>query len=209
LLPDEQLAEIEARANAATEPPWFAEQDWAMRNIPGIHHAVVKKDGRRLNTIAITGEMGEHEASALDSAFIAAARTDVPALLAHIRAQAAELAQLRATLVQRWAARYEDGSVTGSPDWASREEAEQVIAGSVHVPPPVLVTSWATAWRPVDEEPSSTSDGRCDSRSPDSAIRCTSVALHPNLTLGERAFNHGDPKRGVFWNDPSTSERGE
>ena len=70
----DRLNEIEARANAATEGPWFvSEEDGSVW--------VDRGDG---NTDGLTGELAPwatHEAD-----FIAAARTYVPALVAALRA---------------------------------------------------------------------------------------------------------------------------
>ena len=87
-----QLAEIEARAEAATPGPW------------GIYGyiGVLQTDGKRRNIIDIgflgTDERGfeisvrveETGIKPKDADFIAHARTDIPALLAHIRELEAE-----------------------------------------------------------------------------------------------------------------------
>jgi hypothetical protein len=78
---DEELAGIEARANAATSGPWV----WKVRgeNGPLCMHsgdAIVFDDG------TAWGEYGSpmHNEAA-DATFIAHARTDVPALVAEVR----------------------------------------------------------------------------------------------------------------------------
>jgi hypothetical protein len=72
------LDAIEARANAATEGPWVAHPDglvWTERPIPG-------------DPVSGSTEVEDAE-------FIAAARADVPALVAEVRRLRAELEQAR------------------------------------------------------------------------------------------------------------------
>jgi hypothetical protein len=78
---DEELAGVEARANAATTGPW----EWKVRDDSGplaMHSGdvIVFDDG------TAWGEYGSpmHNAAA-DATFIAHARTDVPALVAEVR----------------------------------------------------------------------------------------------------------------------------
>ena len=98
------LDSIEARANAATPGPWPVmcwhgtdEGGWAAI---GPHHQ--PDDGvlaRALDEPEDDSPDGPVEARALaDAAFIAAARTDVPVLVAHARALRAEVAGLRKLL---------------------------------------------------------------------------------------------------------------
>ncbi len=69
---DDELDAIEARANAATPGPWLPSLDtWPPRRLDG---------SPRLSEI--THSLGMFPG---DMAFIAAARTDVPALIAEIR----------------------------------------------------------------------------------------------------------------------------
>jgi hypothetical protein len=113
----EEMNDIEARCNAATPGPWEPGQGWLL------------KDGRSApvnwpswgavgGTVALTGLAAKqehlgvttHEAvhsphvgandSAADAAFIAAARTDVPALIAEVRRLREENATFR-TLITR------------------------------------------------------------------------------------------------------------
>lgn len=87
----EELDAIEARANAATPGPWASEtrtvdhgngvDDW---------HFLVMSDGESVHTIGID-----------DAAFIAAARADVPALVAEVRRLRALLAPVQEA-AQAW-----------------------------------------------------------------------------------------------------------
>lgn len=76
----EELAAIEQRANAATEGPWVVEHwdDQGRIHRPG-----------SADTVASNGGTGDwDDVAGPNSAFIAAARTDVPVLLAEVRRQA-------------------------------------------------------------------------------------------------------------------------
>ena len=72
---EQQLAAIEERAAAATEPPWDYEQIYGHSICP--FRLVYEYEGERL-TIAINLDREDAE-------FIAAARDDVPALVAEVR----------------------------------------------------------------------------------------------------------------------------
>jgi hypothetical protein len=74
----DQLAAIEARAQAATEGPWEMDE--------GSYHVYRGED-------MICADLYTEP----DAAFIAAARTDVPALLALVREQQAKLDRVRDT----------------------------------------------------------------------------------------------------------------
>ena len=76
----ERLAEIEARAEAATEGPWHA---WGRGIGFELHLGAAAKCGQ-IRCEDVNGEFRETFKRA-DAAFIAAARTDVPALLAEVR----------------------------------------------------------------------------------------------------------------------------
>lgn len=91
LLSDVELAEIEARVNAASPGPWtggtasygysiFCPEEFAVAQ-----------------AIMMVMDMG-HNVAKNNAKFIACARDDVPSLLSHIRAQAEELTALRAKL---------------------------------------------------------------------------------------------------------------
>ena len=74
---DQELSEIEARANAATEGPWRAEYaNITSADVVGPLDAdlVQRKYGGRAQYLVA------------DAEFIAAARTDIPALVAEVRA---------------------------------------------------------------------------------------------------------------------------
>ena len=73
----ERLAEIEARANAATPGPWWPE-----------HRGVMAEGVEIVDDCAVAG----WDAYPENQAFIAAARTDVPALVAEVRRLTAALA---------------------------------------------------------------------------------------------------------------------
>lgn len=100
LLSDEQLAEIEARANAATEGPWILADstdeasDWFSEFDEPMVVTADSEPGH-YSLIAANFTQGESE-GADDARFVAAARTDVPKLVAHIRAQAEALERQRA-----------------------------------------------------------------------------------------------------------------
>ena len=79
-----RLAEIEARADAATAGPWRMGRDTNCQYVLGAQHSICETG------ILIVGD----ESNALiiaDAAFIAAARTDVPWLVDLARRQAAAL----------------------------------------------------------------------------------------------------------------------
>ena len=90
------LDAIEARANAATPGPWCA---------GGSYVGIVRPWG---NIYSVVGVQIVHEGwesrtggiqTPVDAAFIAAARADIPALVAAVRALTAENARLRAAAV--------------------------------------------------------------------------------------------------------------
>jgi len=84
----EQLAAIEARAAQATPGPWVVEKD--------DHEAWEVVGGVR--PVAPYMEFADARRAGTDAAFIAASRTDVPALVAALRAERAEAAGLRDAL---------------------------------------------------------------------------------------------------------------
>lgn len=69
------LDAIEARANSATPGPWATSSEWSVRT------------GARDDELVACVQYKDH---GRDAAFIAAARTDVPALVAELRALRAE-----------------------------------------------------------------------------------------------------------------------
>lgn len=73
----ERLAEIEARASAATPGPWWPE-----------HRGVMAEGVEIVDDCAVAG----WDAYPENQVFIAAARTDVPALVAEVRRLTAALA---------------------------------------------------------------------------------------------------------------------
>ena len=74
----ERLDEIEARANAATQGPW----EWHPYMGSG---ATLAKPNRPFHELNILKTTDDWPPVAADAEFIAAARTDVPALLAEVR----------------------------------------------------------------------------------------------------------------------------
>lgn len=94
---DEELDAIEARANAATPGPWGAHGC-------GSTHDLVLGDGEKYLQIAHTRSVGgcgmiwnEAQITA-NAAFIAEARQDIPALVAEVRRQSAEVFRLRGAI---------------------------------------------------------------------------------------------------------------
>jgi hypothetical protein len=78
---DDELNAIEARANAATPGPW-TQGEIAAGDLPYAGGCfAVEVFGATADPYAVLAEC-QHEA---DAAFIAAARTDIPALVAEVR----------------------------------------------------------------------------------------------------------------------------
>jgi hypothetical protein len=94
-LSEQQLAEIAARAGAATPGPWCTD-DWEIYrgSEPGAGAEWIGETCRAV---------GRSVEDCANAAFIAAARTDVPALLA-------EVARLRAAAGTVWLATYEESA---------------------------------------------------------------------------------------------------
>ena len=82
-LSDERLAGIEARAKAATPGPWCTDS-WE------IYQGAEYTAGAEW--LGETCRAGEMDGSRADAEFVAAARTDVPELLAEVQRMRAELA---------------------------------------------------------------------------------------------------------------------
>lgn len=83
------LADIEARANAATEGPWCTDA-WE------IYQGTEYQPGLSMWIGETCRGTSTPEQDQADAAFVAAARTDVPALLAEVRRLQAELAAVTA-----------------------------------------------------------------------------------------------------------------
>jgi hypothetical protein len=79
----ERLAEIEARANAATNGPWYADVTRYHRRPASEQEVVVATD--TMSIVRLSGSKGFHEEAMPDAEFIAHARQDVPWLLARVR----------------------------------------------------------------------------------------------------------------------------
>ena len=95
----ERLAEIEARANAATQGPW----EWHPYMGSG---ATLAKPNHPFHELNILKTTDDWPPVAADAEFIAAARTDVPALLAEVR-RLQDAAQ--AIAVKAWDEGYAEG----------------------------------------------------------------------------------------------------
>lgn len=108
-----ELAEIEAREKAATQGPWWTNENdlfWQLFADATRRYEYVDEEGRQ-QALELAGHplqlikaakretpYAEYWPTAEDAAFIAAARTDIPALLAHIRAQDTRIAALETAL---------------------------------------------------------------------------------------------------------------
>jgi hypothetical protein len=115
-LSDPEIDEIEARANAATDGPWCTDS-WEIYQgteyVPGIS-MWIGETCRGSST---------PEQDRADAAFVAAARTDVPALLAEVRrlrAQVAELEPDAALLAALYAG--------GVDNWDGYDDAREAAA---------------------------------------------------------------------------------
>lgn len=90
MMTPEQLAEIEARAEAATPGPWEWDRQW----IEDEDEAIYVPQGATLGPTLI--QLGDtYEGHRYDCAFIAHARQDIPALIAEVRRLQAENKQLK------------------------------------------------------------------------------------------------------------------
>lgn len=89
---DEQLAEIEARANAATAGPWGIERDpisgmWTVFDTD-TKCGIIDKENSGCASDPCPDDVGFSRENA---AFIAAAKSDIPALIAEVRRLKEEL----------------------------------------------------------------------------------------------------------------------
>jgi len=91
LLTDEQRAEIRGREAAATKGPWGVVEDRE-----SLTRWVSSEDGMLDISFGYVGNCTQD-----DAAFVAHARTDVPALLAHLAAEERESAHQRAERVRQ------------------------------------------------------------------------------------------------------------
>lgn len=89
-----ELAAIEERANAATPGPWVAEPARGKWSDGETHCAGIHVAGESWNEI-VTTDGGVYGPNWPDAQFIAAARSDIPALVAEVKRLRAELAELR------------------------------------------------------------------------------------------------------------------
>ncbi len=105
-LTDEQLAEIDARANAATPGPWSHCLIPDCIEVEVEHWDLFSPTHTNSDGTQIGDSVACHTANGEDAEFIKHSRADVPALLAEVRRLRAENAELRAEAVQlRYAAR--------------------------------------------------------------------------------------------------------
>ena len=113
----EQIAAIAARANAATAGPWSFDSDYP--------DEVFGPDGDAVATCY--GNLGLDDGYSEEdvAAFIAGARQDIPALLAHVAAIEAEVERLRGALVE---AREELVKTFTCGCWMQGMEADKFLA---------------------------------------------------------------------------------
>ena len=78
---DEQLQEIEDRANNATAGPWFY---YSQRGTVESHHDY-QDTGKEIPICRLAQPMGDRSYPNPDGHFVAMARTDIPALIAEVR----------------------------------------------------------------------------------------------------------------------------
>jgi hypothetical protein len=137
MLTDERLAEIEARCNAATPGPWDAKvSDAGVRRDVGI---IAMIHGGRHVLAEVYDQVDAQGADAercwRDGCFIAAARADVPDLLAEVKRMRAEMARDYPTIesdevlhfepVSRYIVLGRVASVTwGEMRWVEEEESD-------------------------------------------------------------------------------------
>lgn len=108
-----ELKAIEERAEKATPGPWISEGSQIARRVSSkisVNDHMIVRDG---------GMWSENEK------FIAHARTDIPALLAHIRAVEAERDAMRFTAESLLAAF--DTRPDGEPDWITQSTREAAL----------------------------------------------------------------------------------
>ncbi len=92
-----ELAEIRQRAEAATPGPWNAPTDWSHYAVSSGSFRVVESANQN-NAHDFTGRDLYGISRTRDAVFITHARTDIPALLAHIAEQDRVIADLRAAV---------------------------------------------------------------------------------------------------------------
>ena len=156
----EDLAAIELRANEATSAPWRAcgGGDCQCGLVWSTPCDVIVSQSCRDEEIGSTARLSEN------AAFIAAARTDVPDLIAEVRALTAERDELRAIVEGRKVAPTEaefaelrgaGGSCTVSASygdgacrvlWSSREGMALMLRGAEYV----STRGYVVAWRAFD-----------------------------------------------------------
>lgn len=124
MLTPDQLAAIRARAKKADPGPWFDEpsgtpyaREVCVRetneHVCDCEHCECDEQDVEIAAIAYVEHVEPHKACA-NAAFIAAARADVPALLAHVEALEAENRELREK-AKHWECEWEAAVVDGCP----------------------------------------------------------------------------------------------
>ena len=132
----EDLAVIEARASTATGGEWVAYEPTEFRGDIRIAKARDEyPDGRPKNTYIgrlVESHVGHEKPRREDGAFIAAARTDVPDLIAEVRALTAERDELRAIIAGRKVAPTLAEIAKHSGEWLCDGEAVSLYFSDDH-----------------------------------------------------------------------------
>ncbi|GAA1977209.1 hypothetical protein [Kitasatospora viridis] len=89
-LTDEQLTAIAARAEGATPGPWTPDEDESVWRLHGTHPRIPGMKWQILKAAKQGTPYAEYWPNPADAEFIAAARADVPALLAEVHRLRAE-----------------------------------------------------------------------------------------------------------------------
>jgi len=125
----EDLAEIEARANAATEGPWACINEPELSSV--VATSMPDTDGKHYGIALIPHWSPECDSidwnvKADNAKFIAAARTDVPALCAALREAWERIAELEGALAEWYLASddYAEGAETAAHDRLNELAAE-------------------------------------------------------------------------------------
>ena len=158
----EDLSVIEVRANAATGGEWVAYEPTEFRGDIRIAKAFDEyPDGRQKNTYVgrlVESHVGHEKPRREDGEFIAAARTDVPDLIAEVRALTAERDELRAIVEGRKVAPT-DAELTAhdanGARWLVKLDGGRNTAMDVHVMALPSSREWllargASRWWPID-----------------------------------------------------------
>lgn len=126
----EELAEIEARANAATPGPWETHVTYCV---------ITLRYGDDGYLVADCGASESPDCCEGNAPFIAHARTDVPALVAEVRRLTAEVERLEA-MVPRWVNVGTDRAV-----WRLRVAGQDVVIVQLESKPNGRWYEWPTS----------------------------------------------------------------